>query len=52
MEVNSAADRVRRKQRIKQILAEIVENLKDYFDELQIKEFGEKSRFVVLNGIS
>ncbi len=52
MEDNSAADQVRRKQRIKHILAEIVENLKDYFDELQIKEFGAKSRFVVLNGVS
>ncbi|UCG03482.1 MAG: hypothetical protein JSW11_05700 [Candidatus Heimdallarchaeota archaeon] len=52
MENNSAAEHIRRKQRIKQILAEIVENLKDYFDELQLKEFGEKSRFVVLNGIS
>jgi hypothetical protein len=49
---NSAADQIRRKQRIKQILAEIVENLRTYFDELQMKEFGEKSRFVVLNGIS
>ncbi|MFW9903217.1 MAG: phosphotransferase family protein [Candidatus Thorarchaeota archaeon] len=49
---NSAANLVRRKQRIKHILAEIVENLRDYFDELQLKEFGEKSRFVVLNGIS
>lgn len=49
---NSAADEIRRKQRIKQVLAEIVENLKDYFDELQIKEFGKKSRFVVLNRIS
>ena len=48
----SAADQIRRKQRIKQLLAEIVENLKQYFDELQLKEFGEKSRFVVLNGIS
>ena len=49
---NSAADQIRRKQRVKQILAEIVENLRTYFDELQLKEFGEKSRFVVLNGIS
>ncbi|MFX1515876.1 MAG: hypothetical protein ACFFC6_06175 [Promethearchaeota archaeon] len=48
----SAADQIRRKQRMKQLLAEIVENLKHYFDELQLKEFGEKSRFVVLNGIS
>ncbi|MFX0124732.1 MAG: phosphotransferase family protein [Candidatus Hodarchaeota archaeon] len=52
MEENSAAEQIRRKQRIKQILAEIVENLKDYFDELQLQEFGEKSRFVVLNRIS
>jgi len=48
----SAADQIRRTQRIKQLLAEIVENLKHYFDELELKEFGEKSRFVVLNGIS
>jgi hypothetical protein len=49
---NSAADQIRRKQRMKQLLAEIVENLKHYFDELQLKEFGDKSRFIVLNGIS
>ncbi|MFX1283073.1 MAG: hypothetical protein ACFFB5_05425 [Promethearchaeota archaeon] len=47
----SPADKVRRKQQIKHLLAEIVENLKDYFDELQLKEFGQKSRFVVLNDI-
>ncbi len=47
----SVADRIRRKQRVKHLLAEIVENLKGYFDELQIKKFGKKSRFVVLNEI-
>ncbi|MHA2245681.1 MAG: hypothetical protein ACXADY_12015 [Candidatus Hodarchaeales archaeon] len=49
---NDAADMIRRKQRIKHLLAEIVESLKDYFDELQLKKFGQKSRFVVLNDIN
>ncbi len=48
----SAADQIRKKQRIKQVLADIVENLKDYFDEIQLKKFGQKSRFVVLNDIT
>lgn len=48
----SAADQIRKKQRIKQVLADIVENLKDYFDEIQIKKFGQKSRFIVLNDIT
>ncbi len=47
----SAADRIRKKQRVKQVLADIIDNLKDYFDELQLKFFGQKSRFVVLNDI-
>ncbi len=47
----SPADKIRRKQRMKHLLAEIVENLKGYFDELQLKEFGQKSRFIVLNDI-
>ncbi|MHA2225329.1 MAG: phosphotransferase family protein [Candidatus Hodarchaeales archaeon] len=47
----SAADRIRRKQRLKQTLAEIVENLHDYFNELQLKKFGKESRFVVLSDI-
>lgn len=49
---NDAADMIRRKQRIKHLLAEIVESLRDYFDELQLKKFGQKSRFVVLNDIN
>ncbi|MFX0181837.1 MAG: hypothetical protein ACFE95_02045 [Candidatus Hodarchaeota archaeon] len=46
------AEEIRKKQRIKHILAEIVENLRFYFHELQLKKFGQKSRFVVLNDIS
>ncbi len=52
METESAAEKIRRNQRMKQILAQIVENLKDYFDELQIKKFGEKSRYIALDQIS
>jgi hypothetical protein len=46
------AEEIRKKQRIKHLLAEIVENLRFYFNELQLKKFGQKSRFVVLNNIS
>ncbi len=35
-----------------EILAQIVENLKDYFDELQLKKFGERSRYIELDRIS
>ncbi|MFW9779602.1 MAG: phosphotransferase family protein [Candidatus Heimdallarchaeota archaeon] len=47
----SAADQIRKKQRIKELLADIVTNLKDYFDELQMKKFGGISRYVVLNRV-
>lgn len=47
-----AAEKIRKKQRLKLILAEIVENLKDYFDELQIRKFGKTSRFIVLTDIT
>jgi hypothetical protein len=50
--VLSAAEKIRKKQRLKVILAEIVENLKDYFDELQVRKFGRKSRFIVLTDIA
>ncbi|MFX1548390.1 MAG: phosphotransferase, partial [Promethearchaeota archaeon] len=52
MNNTSAAEQVRKKQRIKHLLAVIVENLKEYFDELQVTKFGQKSRFIVLNDIS
>jgi len=48
----SAAEKIRKKQRLKLILAEIVENLKDYFEELQVQKFGKKSRFIVLTDIA
>ncbi len=47
-----AAENIRRKQRLKQALAEIVENLKGYFNELQVKKFGKTSRFIVLTDIA
>lgn len=50
--VLSAAEKIRKKQRLKLILAEIVENLKDYFDELQLRKFGQTSRFIVLTDIA
>ncbi|MFX0171820.1 MAG: hypothetical protein ACFE9L_07870 [Candidatus Hodarchaeota archaeon] len=46
------AEEIRKKQRLKHLLAEIVENLRFYFNELQLKKFGQKSRFVILNDIS
>lgn len=47
----SAADQIRKKQRINELLGTIVENLKDYFHELEEKKFGTHSRYVVLNKI-
>lgn len=52
METESAAAKIHRKQRMTQILAQIVENLKDYFDEVQFKKFGERSRYIELDKIN
>ncbi|MFW9994703.1 MAG: hypothetical protein ACFFD4_21855 [Candidatus Odinarchaeota archaeon] len=52
MATRTAADRIRMKQRYLHLLSDLLDNFKDYLNEVARKKFGDIPRFVVLTNVN